>query len=238
MAARPPAYDKELHFFPGVHRMIWLDASKAPVVAEAWGGEEPALGVVYNVMKPQPTTPGRYVIYSYAPYRTNTWATSKLPWGTKLKLDTVGNRVLYGTGMTSRPWLPIQALIPDATPDVIRNTYFAWYGHSTKYDPDGDGVPDVWVFNDFGPWAVRYFKDKNRNKKLDAGESLSGEMVHTTPQNEGQLVKGESVKLGPSHGCIHVSPFDRDRFHTLGAFDRGVDLIIHPYTETVPDAMK
>jgi hypothetical protein len=94
------------------------------------------------------------------------------------------------------------------------------------------------VFNDFGPWAVRYFKDKNHNKKLDAGESLSGEMIHTTPENEGQIVKGEPVTLEPSHGCIHVSPADRDRFHAVGAFDKGVDLIIHVYAEAVPATMK
>jgi hypothetical protein len=117
---------------------------KVPVVAEAWGGEEPTPGEIYNVMKPRPTTPGRYVIYSYAPYRTRTWQPSRIAWGTKLKVDTAGDGVLYQTGMTNRPWLPIQRLIPKATPEVIRNTYYAYYGHSRKYDVDGDGIPDSW----------------------------------------------------------------------------------------------
>ena len=94
------------------------------------------------------------------------------------------------------------------------------------------------MFNDFGPWAVRYFADKNRNKKLDGAESLSGEMIHTTPNNEGQISQGQAVTLFPSHGCIHVSPIDRDRLHAAGAFDRGVDLIIHGYNETVPRDMQ
>jgi len=51
MAAKPPAYDKELHFFPGVHQLIWLVAGKPAIVAAAWGGEEPTPGVTYNVMR-------------------------------------------------------------------------------------------------------------------------------------------------------------------------------------------
>lgn len=56
----------------------------------------------------------------------------------------------------------------------IRNQYDKLYG--TKK------VPNTWVFNDFGPVAIRYFKDLNANRKLDKGkgESLSGEMIHTT----------------------------------------------------------
>jgi TRAP-type transport system periplasmic protein len=34
--------------------------------------------------------------------------------------------------------LPIEGVIPKATPEVIRNTYYACYGHRTKYDVDGD----------------------------------------------------------------------------------------------------
>jgi hypothetical protein len=102
------------------------------------------------------------------------------------------------------------------------------------YDPDGDYVPDIWVFNDFGAEAVRYFRDKNADRKLDAGEVVSGEMIHTTPENEAQTAKGEPVTFEPSHGCIHVSPGDRARLRAARAFDRGTTLVIHTYAEDPP----
>jgi len=63
-------------------------------------------------------------------------------------------------------------------------------------------------------------------------------MIHTTPENEAEVAQGLAARLVPSHGCIHVDPIARDRFHAAGAFDRGVDLIIHRYVETVPADMK
>jgi len=86
--------------------------------------------------------------------------------------------------------------------------------------------------------AVRYFVDKNRNKRLDGGETLLGEMIHTTPEYEGQTERGVPVKLDASHGCIHVAPVDRDKLHTAGAFARGTDLIIHDYKEAIPAHLK
>jgi hypothetical protein len=90
------------------------------------------------------------------------------------------------------------------------------------------------VFNDFGANAVRYFVDLNKNRKLDGREHLSGEMIHTTPENEAQDAKKETVTLAPSHGCIHVKPSDREALLKAGAFARGTDLVIHKYGEKVP----
>ena len=238
MAAKPPAYDRQLHFFPGVRQMIWPVAGKTSIFAEAWGGEEPDPSIKYDVMKPRPTTPGRYRIFSYAPYQTNTWNMSKIAWGTRLSIDASGRHLLYESGLTNRPWRRVEDKIPAATLDAIRAHYYSLYGSSGKHDTNGDGIPDTWVFNDFGPRAVRYFRDKNKNKKLDKGESLSGEMIHTTPDNEAQVATGDTVRLAPSHGCIHVNPTEREQLYMAGAFDRGVELIIHPYGESVPPDMK
>jgi hypothetical protein len=82
--------------------------------------------------------------------------------------------------------------------------------------------------------AIRYFRDLNHNKKLDRKERLSGEMIHTTPQSEAQSSRGGVSSLNSSHGCVHVLPKDRDRFLKAGAFDRGVDLLIHPYADFIP----
>jgi hypothetical protein len=191
-------------------------------------------------MVPHRTTPGRYVIHSYKPYTTASWQLSRLSWGTKLKIDASGKHLLYETGLTRHPWAPVETLVPIATLPAIAALYKACFGTSRRYDADGDGIPEVWVFNDFGPFAVRYFVDKNRNKRLDTkgGERLSGEMIHTTPVNEGQVQQGNPVALRESHGCIHVSPGDRDRFLAEGAFAQGNDLVVHGYDEMIPDALK
>ena len=229
---------KELHFFPGPHLMVWVVDGKVALKAEAWGGEEPVAGVKYDVMKPRPTTPGKYVIYSYEPYRTNTWALSKIRWGTKLKLDAAGGEVLYETGLKSPAWKKVQDTVPGMTKSEIQKLYYSLYGDTRKDDPDGDYVPDTWLFNDFGAMAVRYFRDRTRNKKLDTNESLSGEMIHTTPDNEAEVATAKAVTLTPSHGCIHLNPTERDRLHKAGAFERGSELIVHPYKEAVPAAYK
>lgn len=61
-AAPAPRDPPELHFFPGAHQLLWVVGGKVALRAEAWGGEQPARGVHYDVMKPRPTTPGRFVV--------------------------------------------------------------------------------------------------------------------------------------------------------------------------------
>ncbi len=233
----PKPNTKELHFYPGEHQVIWVVNGKAVIKAEGWGGEEPAKGVNYGQMKPQRTTPGRYVIYSYAPYTTKTWPLSNLAWGTKLSVDPTGQFVLYADGGANPVWKKLEDVIPGATLAWIKLTYSQYYGNSGKFDADGDGVPDIWVFNDFGAWAVRYFKDKNNNRKLDANESLSGEMFHTTPDNEAQVAQSQAVTMESSHGCIHLNPVQREQLHAAGAFLKGTSLIIHQYNEKVPASL-
>jgi hypothetical protein len=87
-------------------------------------------------------------------------------------------------------------------------------------------VPATWVFNDFGPLAIRFFKDTNHNGILDQNEKLSGEMIHTTPKNEAQYRRHQPVTLEESHGCIHIAPRDRDQLNLMGAFTRGTPLVI------------
>jgi hypothetical protein len=229
---------KELHFFPGVQTIIWVVNGKPEIKADAWGGEEPVPGVKYDVMKPRPTTPGRYVIHSYAPYTTNTWPLSKIAWGTKLTLDASRKSLLYETGVARPAWKKVEDKIPGITVDWVKAQYFRLYGSSGEFDSDRDGIPDVWVFNDFGAWAVRYFRDKNRNKKLDGKESLSGEMLHTTPENEAEVATKKPVVLAPSHGCIHLNPTQREQLYIAGAFSKGTDLVIHSYKETIPKSLR
>jgi len=92
-------------------------------------------------------------------------------------------------------------------------------------------VPPKWVFNDFGPIAIRWFKDLNGNQILDNKETLSGQMFHTTPLNEAQHKQGLLIKLTASHGCIHLKPLDRDNLLRSGAFNSGMLFVIHKYDE-------
>lgn len=107
---------KVLHFFPGQHKMIWVVNGVVKIRAEAWGGTSPDPLIHYNIMKPEKTTPGRYVIHSIAPYRTNTWKFSRISWGTPIKLSSDGEHVAYKTGNHIHPW----KIITDVTPNEIK----------------------------------------------------------------------------------------------------------------------
>lgn len=93
-------------------------------------------------------------------------------------------------------------------------------------------LPKTWVFNAFGPLAIRFFKDKNANRRLDRGEEhVEGAMFHTTAEDEAAIAQGRAVGAGYSHGCIHLRPQDRDTLIALGALKAGNMLIVHEYWE-------
>jgi hypothetical protein len=233
------AGESQIHFFPFSKRLLWTFGKKILLDVEAWGGVK---GVPHHHfphdrvdggMRPQPTTPGIYVKSGWGPYRTYQWEFSRIPWGAELRVDTTGQHLLYKTGTVSRPWLPVESVIPVATLEWVRNQSYNMWSGNRRYDRDGDGIPDVWVFNDFGPVAVNYFRDPNRNRKRDANERIMGEMIHTTPDNEGQTDQGKPVHLYPSHGCIHVRPADLAFFLKQGAVQVGELVVVHGPNEVV-----
>ena len=156
---------------------------------------------------------------------------SRIPWGTELRLDASGQHLLYKTG--AEPWRSLEAIIPDATLTYVKGEFHRMWGSSRRYNQNGDGIPDVWVLNDFGPIAINYFRDGNHNRKLNRGERIMGEMIHTTPDNQGQTDKGQAPQLGFSHGCIHVRPADLARLQKQGAFKVGELLFVHKPSEVV-----
>ncbi len=185
---------------------------------DAWGG--PASMGTDEYMPEEPTWPGTYIIHSAQPYRTPTWPLSKIKWGIQLQDKPRKNDVWYK--LPSGKWGSVKNDTGVSRLDIIR-LYYKLYGQMR--------VPKKWVFNDFGPIAIRWFKDINNNKNLDKNEKLSGQMFHTTPTNEAENNLGKTINLVPSHGCIHLKPADRDSIFSLGGFKPKTTFIVHSYHE-------
>jgi hypothetical protein len=236
--------ESQIHFFPLPKRLLWTVGKKIMMDVDAWGGVQ---GVPHHHyrndpvdggMRPQPTTPGSYVISGWRPYQTHSWEFSRIPWGTELRLDSSGQHVLYNTGTMLNAWRQVESIMPDATVGWVRRNFHDLWGGNRRYDRNGDGIPDVWVFNDFGPIAINYFRDPNRNRMRDGGEKMMGEMVHTTPQDEGRTDQGKPVRLASSHGCIHVRPADLAGFLRQGAVKVGELLVVHGPNEVVGEELR
>lgn len=209
----------ELHFYPGPHLLLVKEKNLSKYQFSAWGG--PASMGTDIRMPEEPTWPGTYLIHSAKPYSTSTWLLSKIVWGTLLRDKPKSDDVWYE--LPSGKWGSVKKDLKISRTEVIR-MYFKLYGQMR--------VPPKWVFNDFGPVAIRWYKDLNGNKKLDASEKLSGQMFHTTPANEAEHAQGKPVKLVSSHGCIHLKPGDRDKLMAIGAFRQGTVFVVHSYHES------
>lgn len=211
----------ELHFYPGKHLLFVLSEKKVIGRYEAWGG--PAAVIQDATMSPEPTWPGNYIIHKSEAYQTPTWLYSKIKWGTRLMDKPKINDVWYQ--LPSGAWGSIGKDLGVTRSDLI-DEYYKLYNLRE--------IPKTWALNDFGPIAIRWFKDLNGNKKLDGKETLSGQMFHTTPPNEAQEKRGLPVVLEVSHGCIHLKPSDRDKLILQGAFKPGTDFTVHKYDEKIP----
>lgn len=227
-AAQPQKQSSQvLYFYPRDRMMLYVVNGKEVERAEAWGGVSPDKGARDDVMAPQKTTAGKYVIGSVKAYRTKTWSYSRIAWGTRL-MSSDGKNVLYETGSQSNKWARLDDLIPGISVASVTLMYFELYGKNE--------FPATWVFNDFGPVAVRYYVDLNHDRRQNKNEPMMGEMIHTTPSDEASTAKGEPFSLQTSHGCIHIRPVDRDRLMRAGAFAIGNDLIVYDYETPLPAA--
>jgi len=208
--------------------IVFFKEGKEAFKSEAWGGPSKKVSVTGG-MDILPTPAGTYVIGPIIRYHTPSWGYSKIRWGTVIKdselekslSDMAKKDVWYK--LPNGKWASILKDF-NITRKEIMERHEQLYG--TKK------APKVWIFNDFGPLAIRYFKDLNNNKKLDKKEKLEGTMFHTTPENEAETKQGiKKISLVPSHGCIHMIPTDRSKLISINAFKEGTDLIIHPYNK-------
>lgn len=166
-----------------------------------------------------PTDSGQYVVAScgrHASLKTYRYW-SRVPWGTPLKEDKGSLRVFL-----RGKWQSLRIFTP-AKKEEILDYHQALYG-SRK-------IPKTWVFNDFGHMTCYFFKDLDKDRKLDPNEKIHPEYVHTTPFDEAQTAKGNPVILTESHGCIHIKPHDIDAMRKKGYFRPGNSFYIHKYSE-------
>ena len=209
----------ELHFYPGQNILAVLNGGKVTKRFVAYGG--PEHGGSDPRMPEIPTTPGTYIIHHTHAYSTPSWPMSKIKWGTPLKDMWPGKDDIWYQ-LPSGKWGSVKNAIGISRSDLI-SYYQALYNIKKS--------PDKWLFNDFGPVAIRFFKDLNGNKILDGKESLSGEMIHTTPLNEAEFVNGDPITMKHSHGCIHIKPQDRNVLQGMGLFKNGIVFKVHTYKE-------
>ena len=226
---------RRLDLYPGDKLLVVTDPSGGVTTAVAWGG--PAKEQLARPGEPfgaGPTDPGEYVVWGIEPHHTTRkWPFSKIPWGAPLEVSPENPDDVLWQERLGR-WRSLNALLghKNATA-VVAGMYQRLYGRRM--------VPPCWVFNDFGPRAVRYFIDSNKNGVWDRGDQMKGEMFHTTPDNEAEeavfrrdhpgWAADPPVGMFESHGCIHMRPTEFGRLITAGAFTRGTRLTIHRYSE-------
>lgn len=208
----------ELHLYPGQKLLLAIDNKVVKGRFEAWGGPS-KMGSDIR-MAEEPTWPGEYIINTAHAYRTNTWLLSRIKWGVILKDMPAKNDVWYK--LPSGKWASISKDHNISRNDILKLN-FDLYGVRK--------IPKSWVFNDFGPIAIRWYKDLNNNKVLDGKERLSGQMFHTTQQNEAEHATGKPLAMTHSHGCVHLKPAERDKLFAIGAFKPGTRFIVYKYNE-------
>ncbi|XXY52619.1 DUF4157 domain-containing protein [Sorangium sp. So ce269] len=207
-----------LHFFPGQQLLVYIKGGKAVAQYPARGG--PPASKPGGALPADPTTEGEFLLLKEEAYRTQTWKWSRIAWGTQIK-DT-GSDVQYRLKRDKETWASVADY--GFTRDEILKRHQALYGTQV--------IPSTWIFNDFGPKAFRYYRDVNKNRQYDERvDQLMPDMLHTTPDDEAQVKRGQPVTLTDSHGCVHLKPGDRDDMIGRGILAPGTPFIVHPYTE-------
>lgn len=179
-----------------------------------------------------PTPAGTYILGPQHHATTGTWPRSAVPYGANLRLAKSGI-VEWQTGPNS--WQAING--PKGVVTKYRKQFAQRDGEivtteesdaelaSLLFDKSGKSLrTPIWDLNDFGRWAWN----------LTLNGALSPYYVHTTPENEWQVLKGEKVAITNSHGCIHVSPIVRDQMVKDGYLKKGTVFEVRKYSEQAP----
>lgn len=185
-------------------------------IYDAYGGPEEAF-IAADGFVGGPTGPGEYLVAycgRHASRRYPTW--SKIPWGSPVKEEKEEVLVMYEGN-----WVSLFDLTSLTREEVLDY-------HESLYKVRK--IPSTWVFNDFGHVTCFLYQDANRNGRVDHGE-IHSEFIHTVPENEAQRALGQPVRLGESHGCIHVRPADIDSMIKRGFLRKNTPVVVHGYAD-------
>jgi hypothetical protein len=193
------------------------------------GGPPPGQG--YNDVgghTAESTPAGNYVLDREEQVVTSSWPNSVIPWGADLRETNPGNGIIevqyavgsqwrtatgrYGT-VSQANWQFLLRSGKRVTFDKADAEVREWF-----YRPNGS-LFSKWIRNDFGPsgWCLK-----------DHGERTSF-YIHTTPEEEWEAGTNKPVILTGSHGCIHITPSDRDEMVKKHYLDKGVEVEVRKY---------
>jgi hypothetical protein len=169
-----------------------------------------------------PTDQGTYLVSRCGKHSSPSYPEwSKIRWGSAIKEEGGEIKVMH-----DGKWQLLKVVSPRMTKEALIQRNFDLYGKRE--------LPTQWLFNDFGHMTCYFYKDKNNNRKLDAGEHIHREYFHTTPDDEAATAIGRPFTLAESHGCIHLKPKDIDAMIDKGYFKKGNKVVVHSYTATLP----
>lgn len=163
-----------------------------------------------------PSKPGKYKLGGPAPVVTKEgnriWKYSQIRWGAEIREVDVTKpdgktekQVEYRTERGA--WKNTLTLkVPISRDDILVTEKL--YGRREL-------VPPSWDLNEFGP------------KGYQAGDTDI--YIHTTPPTEDQYHDKLEERLSFSHGCIHITPSERDKLEELKLLKKGVTIVIKPY---------
>lgn len=208
-----------------------------------------------------PTREGSYVLDAAEHHTTDSWPTSTIPWGARIRLRPDqdlefsrddGRTWLPGTGpngVVTRAWIAFE--------QRTRAGAAAAANAQHKGDPGWKQVtpapltPDEitaiingsrqFFYRDgqlLPTWEMNDFGNWAWNMMASSSRGLSRTdlYVHTTPQNEQATAANQPFQLTQSHGCVHIRPRDRDEMMTLGYLQKGVRFVVKKYGVKGPAA--
>lgn len=198
-------------------QIVVVGAKKLVAVYDAVGGPEMPFGS--GPFAGGPTRPGEFIVAGITKHVSHQWPFSRIAWGTPLKDD--GKTIFV---LINGIWKDQKSLTGFSREAVVQRYIDLTNDLWVKLPVES------WVFNDFGHITIYYAKDVNQNGVFDQEtESISNQMIHTTPQNEYQTLNKMPVVLDLSHGCIHLKPNDIDEMIQKKYLKRGTMVYIYPY---------
>ncbi len=179
-------------------------------------GGPPAAIADINGHLAEPTRPGSYTLGSAHSRVTSAWYNSQIPWGAEIRKMEDGYQYRRPRGF--RWWWAT-----DHPGSNLKKPYLpADFDNLPEVSRDGLSVL-IWNKNDFGPLAWNLV--------------ASDQYVHTTPDAEQDAAAGGAIAFIVSHGCVHITPAERDEMIAHGYLRRDVRFIVRRTEEHLLPAL-